>query len=124
MDGPQTNGCAAQPLDVLPQFAGVSTPEGLTISGHLFLLSLMPCCAQLALPFWAKVTGDIANDRKDDLEAVVSVALLDGSRNVVERYSDRVLLDRGETSNFEVKLIEFRDRTVSYRLEVDIAEAP
>jgi hypothetical protein len=124
VDDQTINVCAQPSPDRVPDFAGISGTEGLRIDDHLFLPSLLPCCAQLALPYWAKVTGDISNDTDSDLAVVVSVALLDGGERVVERYSDRVLLDAGERSNFEVKLVEFRDKTVRYRIEIDASEAP
>jgi hypothetical protein len=122
MESGKLNGCAEGAPNAVPHFAGLRGAEGLEISDHLFLLSLLPCCAQLALPYWAKVTGGIWNRTARDLTAVVSVTLFDIRHEVLAHYSDTVLLDAGDRSNFEVKLVEFGDRTVSYRLEIDTAE--
>lgn len=100
----------------------VRTVDGITLEDHIFLISQLPCCAQLALPFWAKITGRITNNREEETLLAVVATLLDNDGLPLAQYSDVMVLDAGEKGEFEVKLIEHHDRADAYRLTVEETE--
>jgi hypothetical protein len=54
----------------------VCTIDGITLEDHIFLISQLPYCAQLALPFWAKIRGRITNNRVEEALLTVVATLL------------------------------------------------
>jgi hypothetical protein len=102
-----------------PRLLNVDSPTGIVLAEHLFLPSLPPCCAQSALPYWAKVTGTLENGTPEDITASIMVTLLDAGGVPLAVYGDTIFLDAGETSPFEVKLIEFRDKTTGYSISIE-----
>jgi hypothetical protein len=101
-----------------PRLLSVSAPPGIVLAEHLLLTSLPPCCAQSALPYWAKVTGALTNRTAEDIVASITVTLLDVEGVSLAAYADTIFLDAGERSTFEVKLTEFRDRTTAYTINI------
>lgn len=114
--------CATIPADTALPIRTVVVPDGIEVSDILFLTSLLPCCAQIALPYWAKITGVIRNLTAGDRRIGVMASLVTASGSVAERYTDTVDLEGGERSSFEIKLIESRDRTVEISLVVTQAD--
>lgn len=114
--------CATIPADTALPIRSVVVPDGIEVSDILFLTSLLPCCAQIALPYWAKITGVIRNLTAGDRRIGVTASLVTASGSVAERYTDTVDLEGGERSSFEIKLIESRDRTVEISLVVTQAD--
>ena len=105
---------------------GEPAPEGIEIRDILLLTSLLPCCAQIALPYWAKITGTIENSTRDDKTILITASLVSDKGVTVERYSDVVDLEGGESSSFEIKLIEFKEDTTNIAIaaqEGDIEES-
>jgi len=92
--------------------------DGITLENNIFLVSQLPCCAQLALPFWAKITGRITNNRTEEMLLTVVATLLDNNGLPLAEYTDVMALDAAEKGEFEVKLTEHHDSATSYRLTV------
>jgi hypothetical protein len=109
--------CSGDP----PRLLDVKAPERIDLQEYLFLATLPPCCAQSALPYWAKVTGILVNTSPEDILASVTVTLQDLKGASLASYVDEVFLDAGETSSFEVKLTEFRDKTAGYTINITVA---
>jgi hypothetical protein len=110
--------CGKRTPDKPPRLLNVGAPQGIRLKEHLFLATLPPCCAQSALPYWAKVTGVLANAALKDITASVIVTLMDVDGAPLAAYVDTVFLDAGDTSSFEVKLTEFRDTTAGYSIDI------
>ena len=100
----------------------VDVPEGIVLENHIFLISQLPCCAQLALPFWAKITGRIINNKAEEMLLTIVVTLFDNEGFVLADYTDVIALDGGQKGEFEVKLIEHLDRAKAYALTVKETE--
>ena len=67
-----SNDSAFQHLDC----NNIHVTEGIILENHIFLVSQLPCCAQLALPYWAKITGRIINNKAEEvLLAIVVTAI-------------------------------------------------
>ncbi len=97
----------------------VEIAEDIELQGHLFLLSLLPCCAQLALPYWAKILGRVFNQRTDEVLLTVKVTLVDGVGSPLAAYTDNVALESGEKGEFEVKLADYQTESAAYRLAIE-----
>jgi hypothetical protein len=113
--------CVERSPEKPPRLLNVDAPQGIRLKEYLFLATLPPCCAQSALPYWAKVTGVVANRTLEDIVASVTVTLMNLKGAPLAAYVDTVFLDAGETSSFEVKLTEFRDTTVGYSIDIESA---
>jgi len=100
----------------------ICTIDGITLEDNIFLISQLPCCAQLALPFWAKITGRVANSRTEEMLLTVIATLLDKNGLSLAEYTDVIALDAGEKCEFEVKLTEHHDNATAYRLSVKETE--
>ena len=96
--------------------------EGITLENHIFLVSQLPCCAQLALPFWAKITGRIINNRGEEMLLTATVSLFDNDGLMLADYSDVMALDGGQKGEFEVKLFEHHERAKTYALVIKETE--
>lgn len=92
--------------------------EGITLENHVFLISQLPCCAQLALPFWAKITGRIHNNRAEDVFLTIAATIFDNDGSLLAVYTDVIALDEEQKGEFEVKLVEHNDRAKTYALTI------
>jgi len=98
--------------------SGITCVDGISFEGHVFLLSLMPCCGLLALPFWAKVSGWIVNEREEEAVLTVAVTLFDANGQRLADYSDVIAVDAGEKGTCDVKLIDFQETAETYTIAV------
>lgn len=115
---PQTS-CEQLPAGKTPMLTGIETMPGLELKEPIFLSSLLPCCARLALPFMAKIIGGIRNCTSDDLMIKVAVSLLDAQGAPIAEYFEVLALDADEKGQFEVKLIEMPDEVTGYRISAE-----
>lgn len=97
---------------------GVTCTEGISFEGHVFLLSLMPCCGLLALPFWAKISGWLVNERHEEAVLNIAVTLLDCNAKPLADYSDVIAIEGGEKGSFDVKLLGFQETAENYTIAV------
>ncbi|NLT23007.1 MAG: hypothetical protein GXX82_08175 [Syntrophorhabdus sp.] len=98
--------------------AGVTCVDGISFEGHVFLLSLMPCCGLLALPFWAKVSGRLVNEREEEAVLAVVVTLFDADGQRLADYSDVIAVEAGEKGTCDVKLLGFQETAETYTIAV------
>jgi hypothetical protein len=94
----------------------IQVADGIALENHIFLVSQLPCCAQLALPYWAKITGRISNNQSEEALLSVVVTLFDDEGSTLEDYTDVIALDGGQQGEFEVKLVEHHDRAEIYTI--------
>jgi hypothetical protein len=94
----------------------IQVADGIALENHIFLVSQLPCCAQLALPYWAKITGRIINNQPEEVLLAAEVTLLDHDGSTLADYTDVIALEGGQKGEFEVKLVEYYDRAKTYRL--------
>jgi hypothetical protein len=118
MDTKELN-CINDPAFRRPQCHDTKIVDGILLEDHLFLLSLLPCCSLLALPFWAKITGRIINEGTEEMLLNIKVTLLDDDGAPLTDYTDMIALDGGEKGEFEVKLIEYHDRAKTYTISIE-----
>lgn len=100
----------------------IQVPDGILLENHIFLISQLPCCAQLALPYWAKITGKISNNQREEVLLSVVVTLFDNDGSILADYSDVIALDAGEKGEFEVKLAEHHHRAETYTIIIEQRE--
>lgn len=105
-------------LCVNPDILYARTHHDIKLSSLLFLPSLAPCCAQAALPYWAKITGNMYNAGQDDLLVRVIVKTYDAGGVIIETLSDTVAVDRDNRGSFEIKLVEYREITRKYSVDI------
>ena len=98
--------------------AGIECVDDISFEGHVFLLSLMPCCGLLALPFWAKVSGWLINERKEEALLSIVVTVLDEHSGPLAAYSDVTAVEAGEKGSFDVKLADFQETADAYTITV------
>lgn len=101
-----------------PECIDVRSTDGIAFEGHVFLLSLLPCCAQLALPYWAKVSGWLTNAREEEAVLNITVTLFDENAKPLADYSDVVAIEPGEKGTFDVKLFDFQTSVQTYTIKV------
>jgi len=82
----------------------------------------MPCCGLLALPFWAKISGWLINERPEESLITVTVTLFDDRNNVLADYSDTIAIEPGEKGAFDVKLLDFQEIAETYAIAVSDME--
>jgi len=97
---------------------GIACVDGISFEGHVFLLSLMPCCGLLALPFWAKVSGRLVNEREEEAVLTVVVTLFDADGKHLADYSDVIAVEAGEKGTCDVKLLGFQETAETYTIAV------
>jgi len=100
----------------------VDITEGIMLENHIFLISQLPCCAQLALPFWAKITGRIINNKTEEVLLAVVVRVFDSDGSALANCTDVMALDGGQKGEFEIKLVEYHDRAKTYTLGIKETE--
>lgn len=103
---------------------GIDCVDGITFEGHVFLLSLMPCCGLLALPFWAKISGWLVNERQEEALLSIMVTLFDEKQEPLASYSDVIAVEAGEKGSFDVKLVDFQEASQTYTITVTDMELP
>jgi len=118
MDTPDNNECRETGLLEKPELAEISISPGIELKSHILLLSPAPCCAQSALPFWGKVQGKLRSSKPEDVLASAIVTLYDDGGSNIIQYSDTFAIEAGATTEFEVKLLDFRDLTKSYSITI------
>jgi hypothetical protein len=96
----------------------IDIAEGIVLESHIFLISQLPCCAQLALPFWAKITGWIINNKAEEMLLTIVATIFDNDGLALTDYTDLMALDGGQKGEFEVKLVEYHDRAKTYALTI------
>jgi hypothetical protein len=102
--------------------SNIDIAEGIVLESNIFLVSQLPCCAQLALPFWAKITGRIINNKAEEMLLSITATIFDNDGSALAGYSDVMALDGGRKGEFEVKLVEYHDRATTYSLTIKETE--
>ena len=100
----------------------IQVPESIILENHIFLISQLPCCAQLALPFWAKITGRIINNKAEEVLLTIVATVFDNDGLALADYTDVMALDGGQKGEFEVKLVEYYSRATTYSLTIKETE--
>ena len=100
----------------------IDVAEGIVLESHIFLVSQLPCCAQIALPFWAKITGRIINNQAEEMLLSIVVTVFDNDGVALAAYTDVIALDGGQKGEFEVRLVEDHDRAKTYALVIKETE--
>lgn len=118
MDTADNNNCLKTGTSEKPELTDITVSPGIDLKSHILLLSPAPCCAQSALPFWGKVQGKLYSSKPEDVLASAIVTLYDDGGSNLIQYSDTFALEAGAITEFEVKLLEFRDLTTSYNITV------
>lgn len=109
----ETTGCwTGKPDDVT--CSSLDAEPGLVIERNILLMSPGACCAQTTLPFWARIILPARNDTEEEHLACVTITLFDATGVALAEYSDVLALEAGETGEFDVKLVEYGDRTATY----------
>jgi hypothetical protein len=103
-------------VPALPHCLSVDVEPGLAVNRHLLLPSPVACCAQTTLPFWARIIGTIKNHTDAEGLVSVTVMLLDDRSAPLAGYSDIMAIESGDEAEFDVKLVEYGDRTASYTI--------
>lgn len=111
--------CINDPVSRQLQCTDTVIVDGILLENHLFLISLLPCCAQLALPYWAKITGRIVNQGTNEVLLNIAVTLFDDGGAPLTDYTDMIALDGGEKGEFEVKLVDYHDRAKTYTISIE-----
>lgn len=109
-------GCITPQDQKEPRCTGMRSIDGISIEGQVFLLSLMPCCGLLALPFWAKVSGWLLNEREEEALITVTVTLFDDKDNALADYSDTIAVESGQKGAFDVKLLDHQEIAETYSI--------
>ena len=118
MDTADNNDCLKTGTSEKPELTDITVSPGIDLKSHILLLSPAPCCAQSALPFWGKVQGKLYSSKPEDVLASTIVTLYDDGGSNLIQYSDTFALEAGATTEFEVKLLEFRDLTTCYSITI------
>lgn len=111
-------GCITPQDQKEPRCTDVRSVDGISVEGHVFLPSLMPCCGLLSLPFWAKVSGWLVNDREEEALITVTVTLFDDKSSVLADYSDTIAVETGQKGTFDVKLLDHQEIAETYSIAV------
>ena len=109
-------GCITPQDQKEPRCTGMRSIDGISIEGQVFLPSLVPCCGLLALPFWAKVSGWLLNEREEEALITVTVTLFDDKDNALADYSDTIAVESGQKGAFDVKLLDHQEIAETYSI--------
>jgi len=118
MDNKTENICNNGFLLQIPELKDISTPEGIELEGHSFLLSPKACCAQTTLPYWAKVMGRIRNSSGREIIINTTVTLTGKDNATVGKHSETMIIEAGQKGEFDVKLIEPNPDIRAYSIEI------
>ncbi len=119
MGAANQNNCREAGPSEKPELTEIHVSPGIELKSQIFLLSPTPCCAQSALPFWGKILGKLQSNRSEDILVSAIVTLYDDSGSNIIQYSDTFALEAAEITEFEVKLLEFRDVTKKYSITIE-----
>ncbi len=104
------------------KFLDVYLPEALDLKRHVVLFPPMPCCAQLAAPYWAKIIGYIKNKTDKELLIEATVLLYDQDRNIIKECSEDIFLDGIGECEFDIQIPHMVPIPSGYSIKVDIKE--
>ncbi len=104
------------------KFLDAHLPEALDLKRHVVLFPPMPCCAQLAAPFWAKIIGLINNRTDKELLIEATVILYDQYRNIIKECSEDMFLDGISECEFDIQIPHLMPVPSMYSIKVDIKE--
>ena len=110
-------GCLGGP-DPSPTLAYVRTAPGIELGSHAFLRPLPPCCAAIASPYWGRVIGAVSNTGTEDVLIHITATMLDNEGRALGSHADFMALDKGDRSEFDIRITTFYDHVHSYGLEV------
>lgn len=100
----------------------ILAPEHIELKKHVILFPPMPCCAQLAAPFWAKIKGIVENkDAKEYLIEIV-VSLYDDHRTEIKKCSETMFLESKRTSEFDIQIPHLTPMPSMYSIKINIVE--
>jgi hypothetical protein len=99
-----------------PHCLSIDVEPGLNVDRYLLLPSPVACCAQTTLPFWARIIGTIRNHTDAEGLVSVTVMLLDDRSAPLAGYSDIMAIESGDEAEFDVKLVEYGDKTAAYTI--------
>jgi hypothetical protein len=108
-------GCACESPDI----TSVRVSGGLLLKSYAFVISPVPCCAQGALPFWAKAMGTIVNNEVDETYVKVTARLLNRDQGPIGEYAEFMIIDGMGSGEFDVKITEFLRDTQTFHLEIE-----
>ncbi|MCX7965820.1 MAG: hypothetical protein N2596_04265 [Syntrophorhabdaceae bacterium] len=100
----------------------INIPETIELKNHLVLFPPMPCCAQLAAPFWAKIIGSVEN--KDDKEYLIEIVikLFDHNKKIFKECSEMMFLENGKTGEFDIQIPHLIPCPSMYSIKINIIE--
>lgn len=100
----------------------ISVPDFIELKKHVVLFPPLPCCAQLAAPFWAKVIGTIENkDEKEYLVEIV-ITLYDGQNNILKECSEVMFLENEKTGEFDIQIPHLTPCPSMYSIKINLLE--
>jgi len=114
--------CSNNPAFQHLSCSNIDIAEGLTLENHIFLVSQLPCCAQLALPYWAKITGWIINSKSEEMLLTITATVFDKDGLALADYTDVMALDGEQKGEFEVRLVEYCGKATIYSLAIKETE--
>lgn len=103
----------------MPVYSGATIMDGIELKGQHLFVSPPGCCAQTTLPFRAKVVGKIKNLTDREILTGITVHLMGSEDAIVKSYTDAMILDSGQTGEFDVQLIEYDKSIRKYSLEIE-----
>ena len=106
----------------IPVYTGAAIIEGIELKGQHLFLSPPGCCAQTTLPFWAKIAGKIENLMDREVLAGITVHLMGADDAIVKSYTEAMILESGQTGEFDIKLVEHNKNINKYSLEIEEIE--
>lgn len=100
----------------------ISVPEYIELKNHLVLFPPIPCCAQLAAPFWAKVIGALLNKDKKEYLVEIVIVLYDDHKKVLKECSEAMFLESGRTGEFDIQIPHLTPIPSMYSMKIQILE--
>ncbi|HOJ42791.1 MAG TPA: hypothetical protein PK800_01600 [Syntrophorhabdaceae bacterium] len=89
---------------------------------HVVLFPPMPCCAQLAAPFWAKIIGIIENKAPKEYLIEIVVSLYDTHKTFINKCSETMFLENNKTSTFDIEIPHLTPTPSMYSIKINILE--
>lgn len=100
----------------------IQTPKFITLKKHRILFPPVPCCAQLAAPFWAKAIGSIENKDKKEYLIEIVITLYDSKKTVLNECSDTMFLENGKTGEMDIQIPHLTPIPSMYSIKINILE--
>ncbi|HOJ72273.1 MAG TPA: hypothetical protein PLR38_10615 [Syntrophorhabdaceae bacterium] len=116
------NICLEETTKTQLKLVDVLLPEDVELKKHAVLFPPMPCCAQLAAPFWAKVIGSIVSKRDKELLIETTIILYDQDKHIIKECSDSMFLEDGGEVGFDIQIPHLVPIPSMYSIKVDIKE--